>query len=162
MNPKDLAAHKKFEKRLKTLPQFKQMKKGKLPKPFKTMGGLRLYSTEIIDVSDAHCVIFIWRDGEEITDSIFLAWLFCKLANGDLSPIFEMHLHPSHKGLHAKTPCLTELNYTNRQLPGAPELDLKTQSEYDPRDPDDRTILINIFCDRCGIKIGDEDNLWNS
>ena len=161
MTPHELVAHKKSEKRLADLPAFKPMKKGKLPKPFKTMGGPRLFATDIIDVSDTHCVIFIWRDGEELTDSMFLAWLMCKLSSGQLSPLFELHLHPSHKGLHVKTPCKTELNYTDRQLPGAPELDLHMERMLDPRDDGDRHLLIAEFCNRCGIQLGSKDNLWN-
>ena len=164
MNPKDLLAHKKTEKRLESVPAFKPMKKGKLPKPFRAMGGKRLFATELLEVSDTHWAIFIWRDGPEITDSLFLGYLFCKLSNGDLSPLFEFHLHPSHKGIHGKTPCNTELNYTNRQLPGAPELNLKSQVErqLDPRNESDRLILIDNFCNACGITIGQKNDLWNS
>lgn len=163
MEPYHLIDHKRVKKRLASLPAFKPMKKGKFPKPFKTMGGgTRTFSTELIDVSDTHCVIFIWRDGEELTDSMFLAWLLCKLSNGDLSPLFEMHLHPSHKGLHVKIPCKTDLDYTNRQLPGAPEFDLKMRRTLDPREQNDREILIAEFCKRCGIATGDENSLWNS
>jgi hypothetical protein len=161
MKPNELAAHKKSEKRLNELPIFKAMKKGKLPKPFKAMGGARLFATDLIDVSETHCVIFIWRDGPELTDSMFLGWLMCKLHGGQLSPLFELHLHPSHKGLHIKTPCKTQLNYTDRQLPGAPELDLKMPKMLDPREERDRHILIAEFCRRCGIKIGDKESLWS-
>ncbi|MFZ6732050.1 hypothetical protein ACO0LG_09035 [Undibacterium sp. Ji42W] len=162
MEPSDLLEHKHSHKRLASQPQFKPMKKGKFPKPFKTMGGMRLHSTDLIDVSDTHCVIFIWRDGDELIDSLFLGWLMCKLRSGELSPLFEMHLHPSHKGLHVKMPCKTDLDYTSRQLPGAPEFDLKFQRMLDPRSEKDREILIADFCKRCGIEIGDENSLWNS
>lgn len=164
MDPRDLQSHKAVLKRLVSTPEFKPMKKGKLPKPFKTMGGPRLHTTGLCDVSTSHSVIFIWRDGETLQDSMFLAWMFCKLQNGDISPLFEMHLHPSHKGLHGKTPCKTESNYTNRQLPGAPEFDLNPRSKpiLDPRDAADRVILITRFCQICGISIGEDDGLFGS
>lgn len=160
MDARDLLAHKKSPKRLATMPHFKPLKKGKLPKPFKTMGGSRLFSTDIIDVSDTHSVIFIWRDGSELTDTMFLAWMLCKLNNGDFSPLYEFHFHPSHKGMHAKIPCRTQFNYTNRQLPGAPEFNLHSANIPDPRTACDRGILIVRFCKACGIDLGDEQNLW--
>ena len=164
MKPKDLREHKKALKLLDSSPEFKQMKRGKFPKPFKTMGSPRLFTTGLLNVSDTHCVIFIWRDGPEITDSLFLGYLFCKLNNSDLYPLFEFHLHPSHKSIHGKTPCNTESNYTNRQLPGAPELKIasKVARQLDPRSESDRAILIGDFCDSCGITIGKKNGLWNS
>lgn len=106
-------------------------------------------------VSDTHVAVFIWRDGEILTDRAFFGHLLCKLHTGALYPLFEFHWHPSHKGLHAKLP------YTGRQLPGAPELALKTDGKLDPRSEGDRFRLIAAFCDACGIVLGDEDLLWN-
>ena len=160
MNKKELSDHKAFPKRLSEKPAFKAMKKGKLPKPFKTMGGPRLHSTELISVSDSHIIIFIWRDGQTLTDTAFLAWMFCRLHNDNLYPIFEMHYHPSHKGLHCKLPCKTDLDYTNRQLPQAPELYLHVQSGLDPRVELDREKLILKFCTSCGISVGNANELW--
>jgi hypothetical protein len=162
MSPKELASHKAAPKRLSSLPDFKIMKRGKLPKPLHKMGGARIQATELISVSDTHNVFFAWRDGEIRTDSAFYAYLFCILGNGDLSPLFILHLHPSHKDVHAKLPCNTENNYTNRELPGAPELALSTDREnLDPRRSDDRLHLIECFCKACGITMGTEGGLWN-
>lgn len=160
MNKKELLDHKEFSKRLPEKPTFRSMKKGKLPKPFKTMGGHRMHSTELISVSDTHSIIFIWRDGQALTDTAFFAWMVCRLQNNNLYPIFEMHYHPSHKGLHCKLPCKTDLDYTNRQLPSAPELDLNVQPGLDPRVELDREKLILKFCSSCGISVGNVNELW--
>lgn len=162
MTPQDLADHKAAPKRLASAPTFHKAKVGpKLPKPFHTMRGPRLYATGELEVSDSHCVFFFWRDGELLTDRAFFAWLMCKLAGGQLYPLFELHYHPSHKGLHAKLPCNTTIDYTARQLPQAPELQLKTQRAYDPANPEDRLVLINQFCQACGIQTGQGGDLWN-
>lgn len=160
MNKKDILDHKVFVKKLPDKPTFKAMKKGRLPKPFKSMGSNRLFTSDFIEVSDSHSIIFIWRNGEELTDRAFYAWMFCKLQNKDLYPLFEMHYHPSHKGVHCKVPCKTELDYTNRQLPSAPELDLKVNQNLDPRVEIDRDKLILKFCKSCGISVGNDDELW--
>ena len=164
MTPKELREHKKSPKRLLESPEIAVLKKGKLPTPFKTMGSSRLFATKLLKVSDTHYMVLMWRDGDVVTDTLFLGWLLCQLHDGSFFPLFEYHLHPSHKGIHAKTPCNTELNYTNRLLPSAPELNLKSSSErqLDPRNSHDRLILIDNFCNACGIKIGSEENLWNA
>ena len=161
MNPKELAAHKSAPKRMATLPSFKAMKRGKLPKPLHKMGGPRLQGTEVVEVSDTHRAIFMWRDGEQRTDRAFYAYLFCVLETGELHPLFEMHFHPSHKGLHAKLPCKTQYDYASRFLPGAPELGIKSPPDLDPNNELHRNQLIDIFCSSCGIKIGSEGGLWN-
>ena len=102
-----------------------------------------------------------WRDGELKTDSAFFAWLLCQLNDEVLYPLFELHCHPSHKGLHAKLPCKTEFNYEGRQLPGAPELALSSADGLDPRNEADRQKLINRFCQACGITMGLSGGLWN-
>lgn len=161
MTPKELADHKAVPKRLAGLPQFKSIKRGKLPKPLHKLGGPRLQATDLIAVSGSHSVVFIWRDGELLTDSAFFAYLFCTLGDGSLYPLFEMHFHPSHKGLHAKLPCKTELDFTSRLLPGAPELALSGRDDLDPRSDGDRSSLIDRFCAACGIAMGKEGGLWN-
>lgn len=88
MTPKELADHKAVPKRLAGLPQFKSIKRGKLPKPLHKLGGPRLQATDLIAVSDSHSVVFIWRDGELLTDSAFFAYLFCTLGDGSLYPLF--------------------------------------------------------------------------
>jgi len=157
MTPYDLKSHKTATKRLKEIPVFKPQKRNKLPKPFKSLGGSRIESTGLIDVSDDHVAMMYWRDGPILSDRSFYAHLFCRLASGSLSPIFEFHWHPSHKGFHCKLPCLTSNDYTDRMLPGAPELALKTQYHIDPKELGDRLKLIVYFCRLCGISLPDND-----
>jgi hypothetical protein len=158
MTPTDLRSHKNASKVLAVRPAFKGLKRGKLPKPFHKMGGARLYTTDLLWLSDVYCVIFMYRDGEILSDTAFFGHLMHSVGEHALYPLFEFHWHPSHKGFHAKTPCKTDLDYTNRMLPGAPELRINTRSELDPRDEDDRTALINEFCEACGISIADPDD----
>lgn len=153
MTPKELIAHKTAPKQLNAIPVFRPQKRNKLPKPLKGLGGPRIQSTGMIDVSENHVAIMYWRDGEIFTDRSFYGHLFCRLSNGSLSPIFEFHWHPSHKGIHCKTPCRTTNNYTDRMLPGAPELKLKTKPSLDPKNYDDRLNLIIDFCRACGISL---------
>ena len=162
MTPKELIAHKTAPKHLDAIPVFKLQKRNKLPKPLKEVGGPRIESTGMINVSDNHVAIMYWRDGEIFTDRSFYGHLFCRLSNGSLSPVFEFHWHPSHKGIHCKTPCRTTNNYTDRMLPGAPELSLKTERNLDPRIPDDRLKLVMDFCRSCGISLPDSDPMSKS
>jgi hypothetical protein len=165
MTPRELMAHKTAPKHLRETPTFKPQKRNKLPKPFQNLGGPRIESTGMLDVSVDHVALMFWRDGPILTDRAFYAHLFCRLANGDLSPIFEFHWHPSHKGLHCKTPCRTTNNYTNRNLPGAPELALKSKRQLDPKLDTDRLQLVMDFCRSCGISLPDNDSaskpLWS-
>lgn len=139
------------------MPLFKAQKRNKLPRPFHKLGGPRIYSTGMLTVSNHHMAIMYWRDGPTFTDRSFYGHLMCTLANGSLSPLFEFHWHPSHKGFHCKTPCNTDANYTDRTLPGAPEMELKTLSGVDPSNPDGLTQLVCIFCNRCGISLPEQD-----
>lgn len=160
MSPKDLAKHKASAKKLVGMPVFKRLKRGKLPKPLHKMGMPRLMSTDLLSVSSTHQVVFMWRDGETRQDSAFLAWMFCVLENQSLYPLFELHLHPSHKGVHCKLPCKTTNDYTNRQLPNAPELALMTAEGLDPRVEAHRQQLILQFCEACGITLESEEDPW--
>ena len=160
MSPKDLAQHKTAFKQLLGAPVFKKLKRGKLPKPLHKMGPARTLSTDLLSVSDTHRVVFMWRDGETLQDSAFMAWMFCILENQSLYPLFELHFHPSHKGVHCKLPCKTENDYTNRQLAGAPELELLTVKGLDPRIETHRQQLILQFCEACGITLAIEEDLW--
>ena len=162
MTPKELAHHKAAKKRLEGVPSFHKAKSGpKLAKPFDKMRGPRMFSTGELSVSDVHRVYFFWRDGDLLTDSAFFGWLMKVMENGHLYPLFEFHYHPSHKGIHAKLPCKTELDYTQRQLPQAPEFQIKTESQHDPRTDVGRLALIDQFCTACGIETGPEGGLWN-
>lgn len=153
MTPRNLRSHKKAEKQFPTDPVFKSLKRGKLPRPFARLGGPRIHSTGMVDVSKDHVAMMYWRDGEIMTDRSFYGHLFCRLASGSLSPIYEFHWHPSHKGFHCKTPCATVSNYTDRTLPGAPELGIKTQVDADPKNPLHLKQLVEIFCKTCGISL---------
>lgn len=157
MNAKDLKAHKEAPKRLLTIPTFKPQKRNKLPRPFKGLGGPRIHATGMIDVSDDHVAFMYWRDGPTFTDRSFYSYLFCRLPGGNLSPLFEFHWHPSHKGYHCKTPCRTVNDYTNRTLPGARELALATNHRADPAKDADRLALVLNFCQLCGISLPDSD-----
>ncbi|SAK39560.1 hypothetical protein AWB77_00103 [Caballeronia fortuita] len=141
------------------------MVRNKLPKPFNKIGRQGSYATDLIPVSDEHRVIFMWHDGPERTDRSFYGYLLCVVHNDDLYPIFEFHYHPSHKGLHCKTPCKTAADYRNRLLPRAPELNLKSHRDFDPRLESDRAELIRIFCQAVGvetpIRINRQGELWN-
>lgn len=164
MTPRELKAHKTAPKLLNEIPAFKPQKRNKLPKPLKGLGGPRIESTGMMSVSDHHVALMYWRDGPILTDRAFYGYLFCRLANESLSPIFEFHWHPSHKGFHCKTPCRTSSNFTDRMLPGAPELSLKTNPKIDPKIPSDRLKLVIEFCRSCGISLPDDDtsshSLW--
>jgi len=164
MTPRDLKAHKEAAKHLREIPVFKPQKRNKLPKPFKGLGGPRIEATGMLDVSADHVALMYWRDGPILTDRAFYGHLFCRLANNSLSPIFEFHWHPSHKGFHCKTPCHTTNDYSDRTLPGAPELAIKTNPTLDPKRSDDRLKLVISFCAACGISLPDSDaktkQLW--
>lgn len=160
MTPQELAFHKTAPKQLRGMPAFKPLKRNKLPKPLHKMGSARIMSTELLAVSDTHRVVLMWRDGETRQDSAFMAWLFFELENRSLWPLFELHFHPSHKGVHCKLPCKTNNNYTNRQLPGAPELKLLTAEGLDPRVEIDRHKLTLQFCQACGITLASEKDTW--
>jgi hypothetical protein len=167
MTPRELAAHKAARKVLTATPDFRQMKKGKLPKPFNKTGGSRYQCTGLLDVSVDHSVLFIWKNGETLADTAFFAYLTCGLPGGALGIILEFHWHPSHKGIHCKIPCRTDLDYANRFLVMAPELSLAPGAAPDPRLEMDRQKLIAIFCKACGVTLdaGAEKpqlDLWNS
>lgn len=117
-------------------------------------------STDLLSVSDSHRVVLMWRDGETLQDSLFMAWMFCVLENQSLYPLLELHFHPSHKGVHCKLPCNTENDYTNRQLPKAPELELMTATGLDPRIDVHRQQLILQFCEACGITLASKEDTW--
>jgi hypothetical protein len=158
MTPHELRKHKLYKKQLKEVPVFKPHSKRKkqLPKPLSRIGGSKVFSSGLLEVSDTHSVFMLWREGDILTDRSFYAYLFCQLSDKTLSPLLEFHWHPSHKGQHCKTPCKTTQNFTGRLLPGAPELALATDHKLDPRKEKDRLKLIIKFCETCGIGLPDE------
>ena len=165
MKARELREHKKARKVLRTIPVFKSFRRGALPPPLHRMGGPRTESTGLIKVSDSHWVHFLAHNGQTLLDRSFFAHLFVKLADDSFSPLFEFHWHPSHKGFHCKTPCRNTVNYKNRLLPHAIELNLKTQTDLDPWRPEDRLKLVNIVCNVCGIHFntlpsGPQKDFW--
>lgn len=164
MTPADLRDHKKSPKTLSAYPVFKGLNKknNHFPKPLDSLGRRKgAHASGLVPVSEHHFAFFLYRDGEILSDRAFYGYLFCKLANGTLSPICEFHWHPSHKGLHCKLPCNTTLNYSGRLLVNAPELDLNIPGSLDPADDSDRRVLIRLFCAACGVTIpwDDEDEV---
>lgn len=129
---------------------FKKLKKGDLPEPWKKMGGPRLKTTGLLSADNEHVAVFITRDGETQDRKLFMGFLSRRVAAG-YEPVYILHYHPSHKGVHAQINCESELNYVNRQLPGAKEFALKSPDNLDP--VDDALQLVGLFCDRFGIQI---------
>lgn len=167
MEPRELAAHKAARKVLATMPDFSPLKKGKLPKPFNKTGGSRFQSSGLLGLSDDHSALFVWRNGETRADASFYGYLTCGLPRGGLGIVLEFHWHPSHKAIHCKVPCKTDLDYTDRFLVRAPELALSGSTDLDPRSDLDRQKLIALFCKACGITLDSEAempqmSLWNS
>jgi hypothetical protein len=156
-----LSLHKKAPKVLSEMPSFLSMKRGKLPKPLHEAGGPRASLTQLIPVGGEYVAWFMWRDGETIEQTAFYAYLFSRISENTLYPLCHFHWHPSHKSLHMKTPCGSDLNYTNRGLPGALELQLKCNIDkrFDHRLELDRIQLVQVFCDACGINFGRSDLL---
>lgn len=155
MKRRTLAIHKREAKTLDVAPQFLQMKRGKLPKPLDKVGGPRIHMTQMIDVAPGYVVWFMWKDGETLMQTAFYAYLFNRVGNANLYPLCHFHWHPSHKPVHFTSPCDSDLNYTNRGLPGGKELNLKrVKRQLDPRVELDRLQLIELFCKVCGISFG--------
>ena len=163
MTPEELAVHRAAPKHLQVAPSFRSTQSAhRLPRPFrKSMRGPRMHTTGEITLSDEHCAFFFWRDGELLTDAAFFAWLMFKGSNQTLYPLLEYHYHPSHKGLHIKLPCNTTTDDTGRMLPNAPELNLNLPPQVDPRQLEGRQILIHRFCEICGIRVGQGNDLWS-
>lgn len=162
MNAFELRTHKQASKRLVSGFSFKAIKKNDLPKPLHKLSGSRIKSTGLLAVSETHKVVMYWRDGALRTDCAFYAHLFCELQNKTLYPLLEFHFHPSHKGIHVKVPCETELDYSERHLVQAPELNLTTQSDLDPRNEQDLKQLISAFCSACGVSMDQAGDLWSA
>ena len=159
MNPNLLKLHKRADKRLSDWPAFKQLRRGRLPKPLDKMGGARLFATDLMPVSECYQICFAWRDGELRADSAFFAWLF-NVSHDGLFPLAALHYHPSHTPVHLLTPCRDDRNFTNRQLPGVPEFVVSGES-FDPRQISDRQRLVALFCHRCGVTLGASGDLFS-
>lgn len=157
MTPKELQGHKLAPKTLGALPKFKELnrKNNSYPKPLDMLGRRKnAFASGLITLSDTHEAFFLYRSGDILTDTSFYGYVFCRLVNSSLYPLYEFHWHPSHKGLHCKLPCNTTLDYNGRLLKAAPELSLNTDPTLDPRKEKDREKLISLFCESCGIQQG--------
>ncbi|MDM0024109.1 hypothetical protein [Variovorax saccharolyticus] len=155
MERSELLAHKRAAKHLSKMPEFKAAKKGRLPAPYDRFKSKRLSITDITPVGEDYSVVFMWRNGDLLTDTVFYAHLLQRLPGGRFYPLFEFHWHPSHKGFHCVTPCRTSLDYTGRMLSGgAPELAMETDPSADPRTERGREKLVTVFCSACNIKLG--------
>jgi hypothetical protein len=152
MNRRELRDHKRAPKLLPKF-EFRPLKRGSLPKPLKEMGGPRLMATRLLDVGNGMKAVFLARTGDVIERKAFFAYLF-EDAEAGLTPLAILHYHPSHKGVHMIVRCETGREFAGRQLPGAPELALRSPRVYDPDDPRDRDDLILAFCRRCNIAVG--------
>lgn len=155
MHRKLLAAAKRQEKCLRAV-RFKPLRRRHLPRPFDKLGGPRLAHYGLLDVAETLTVLFLARDGDSLERRAFYAYLLERTSAG-LLPLTILHYHPSHKGLHLIVNCGEGADYTNRQLPGAPELALRTPADLDPGTPAGRIRLVNLFCERCGIRIAPDD-----
>ena len=155
MDRKGLREIKRQAKTLRRL-EFRPLRKGKLPRPFDKQGGARLSSTGLIEIASGMSVLFIVRDGVALERRAFYGYLMQQSAAG-LVPLAIMHYHPSHKGVHLLTNCGTDRDYTERLLPGAPEIALRTPEGLDPGSEQGRLRLVNDFCKRCGIRIAPDD-----
>jgi hypothetical protein len=127
------------------------------PQPFDKMGGARLQSSGLVDVSSDLTAVFLVRDGDTLDRRAFFGHLMQRTSAG-LVPITILHYHPSHKGLHLRVNCGSLQDYTERLLPGAPELALATPQGLDPASDWDRKRLVVEFCRRCGIRIAPDDD----
>jgi len=154
-----LRLHKSRPKRLIDVPVFKPAKRGRLPKPLHQVGGARMHITDLLTVGGSYHACFLWRDGSLLADTAFYGWLFESRDTG-LYPLAALHYHPSHKPVHLLTPCRLERNLINRQLPGAIEFNVLNRRRdplnrrLDPRQESDRSRLVELFCRRCGIEMG--------
>lgn len=166
MNRSDLLNHRREPKKLYGRPEFIPVKKAKLPGALGRIRSKRVEATKMTAVSAEHSIAFWWKNGDILSDTAFYALFVKNLPGNRFFPLFEFHWHPSHKGFHCKTPCGSPLDYTDRMLPGAVEVDLKTDPMCDPRKPSDRDKLVCLVCRACGIMVDDPDNelqgkLWS-
>jgi hypothetical protein len=155
MDRKTLQALKRAPKCLRAV-TFRPLRKRQLPAPLDKLGGPRLQHSGLIAVSDVLAVVFVARDGASLERRAFYAHLLQRVPAG-LLPLVILHYHPSHKGMHLLVNCGVTVDYTNRLLPGAPELALGTPEHLDPGSEQGRLRIINDFCARCGIRLAPDD-----
>lgn len=138
---------------------FKPARSRRLPKPFDRLG-LRTYLSELIDLGNDFRAVFVWRDGESLSRTAFYGHLLRETERG-LLPLAILHYHPSHKGIHGLFNCEIDRDYVGRHLPGGREFELKGAIGLDPRIEEDRYRLIGIFCERFGVTLGRDGDLFD-
>ena len=157
MKRQELLKLKRAPKVLREI-KFRSVQKGAYPRPFDKLSGSKLRVSGLIDVGDDRLkVMFLWKDGDILERRSFYGYLMTDI-DGVLVPLAIMHYHPSHKGLHMLTNCEVDRDFSGRLLPGARELAMSTPTGIDPSIDSDRNRLVNIFCERCGIRISPDDN----
>lgn len=138
---------------------FKPARSRRLPKPFDRLGP-RVSLSELIDLGNDFRAVFLWRDGESLSRTAFYGHLLRETERG-LLPLAILHYHPSHKGIHGLFNCEVERDYVGRHLPGGREFEMKGEMGLDPRIEGDRHRLIGIFCERFGVILGPDGDLFN-
>jgi hypothetical protein len=138
---------------------FKPARSRRLPKPFDRLGP-RANLSELIDLGGDFRAVFIWRDGEALSRTAFYGHVLRETERG-LLPLAILHYHPSHKGIHGLFNCETDRDFTGRYLPGSREFTLKGGENLDPRIEADRHRLIGIFCERFGVILGPDGDLFH-
>jgi hypothetical protein len=138
---------------------FKPARSRRLPKPFDRLGP-RANLSELINLGSDFRAVFIWRDGETLSRTAFYGHLLRETERG-LLPLAILHYHPSHKGIHGLFNCEVERDYVGRHLPGGREFELKGIVGLDPRIEGDRHRLIGIFCERFGVTLGPDGDLFH-
>lgn len=168
MDKYELRDHKKAPKSLAGKITWSPLKKGVLPNQYKTLGRRpRVSCSGIREVSSRHGVLFLWKDGDILTDSAFYGYFIEILPADKMRTILEFHWHPDHKGYHCVVPCNSDSDFTDRMLRNCHELNLKQSTILDPRDDKDRHVLINQFCEIVGIQLqsdhpSSQNRLWGS
>lgn len=158
MNPRQLREFKELNKELKEFPKFFAGTHGKdYPKPMKQLRKYDMVS-DILEVANNHIVVFAYRRKPLSIDCKFYAYWGLKNSDGKLIPIMIMHYHPDHKGIHVKLPCKTDPNidFTSRELPGAPELNIYGKESPDIRTDEGVKQLVNLFCSASGTSIKEQ------
>lgn len=155
MDPRQLKALKDKTKVLEAYPDFAPGSRSKdFPKPLKQLRRYDMVS-DLITVADHHVIAFAVRRRELQIDCKFYGYWGLKTDENKLLPIMIMHYHPDHKGIHILVPCNTDpqRDFTSRELPGAPELNLYPGIAPDIRTDEGVCKLIELFCQAAGITI---------
>ena len=164
MKKRKLAEIKNLNKNLYGTPKFFTGSHSKeYPKPLNKLRGYD-FTTDLIDVGNNCVLLFAYRRRGLAIKCKFYAYFGLKTTDNKLFPLMIMHYHPDHKGIHSKLPCETDeqIDYTSRELPGAPELNLANGMEPDIRTDEGINQLICLFCNATGINIHGTDKQQES